>query len=297
MIKTKELINTLGHLLNLSDNSYGGLRVSTFRTYLREFTDVLGLRKNKEWQKLCFQWNDNAAQEYLQLSPKELLAYNGMSIKDWKEEDISHKDILTALKTEFHPLTASTISTNKKLRKHLTNKDILNQANNQRKHAYLYNSTGYRLLNLDWLKLLNKNDHSIGDILKLKSFKDWHDTFLFPYYFLDRKDMSDIHKAATKLHALNLPKDVDAYLIELTNWICRYVISNPTVDWGKKSSVKLSVDPDENDQFETYLKMKGVDIPKWNNSMQYEEHYHRSLLALDECLMAKYSNNLRKETI
>ena len=297
MIKTKELINTLGHLLNLSDNSYGGLRVSTFRTYLREFTDVLGLRKNKEWQKLCFQWNDNTAQEYLQLSPKELLAYNGMSIKDWKEEDISRKDVLKAIKAEFHPLTAAAIKTNKKLRKHLKNIDILAQANNQRIHVYLYNNTGYRLLNLDWLVLMNNEGRTLKDILELNTFKDWHDHFLFPYYFLDRREYKRWDGIATKLRRLNLPKDVSNYLTELTNYAARYQVSNPTIDYSRKTKVKLSVVEEENDQFETYLKMKGIEIPKWNNEYKFEEHYHRSLLALDECLRAKYSNNLRKETI
>ena len=86
MIKVKELTKLFGHLLDLADNKYGGLPVSRFRSYLREFTDTLGLQHNKEWQKLCFQWNGNQAQEYLQLNPKELVEYNGMSIKNWKEE-------------------------------------------------------------------------------------------------------------------------------------------------------------------------------------------------------------------
>lgn len=298
MIKVKELTDLLGHLLNLSDNKYGGLPVSTFRSYLREFTDTLGLQHNKEWQKLCFQWNGNQAQEYLQLNPKELVEYNGMSIKDWKEEDIKRKDVLKALTAKFHPLTASTIKSNKKLRKHLKNIDILAQANDKRIYVYLYNNTGYRLLNLDWLQLMDDNGRTLKDILELNTFKDWHDHFLFPYYYLDRRDMSDINKITAKLRTIQgLPDYVNKYLTELTNWICRYVISNPKIEYRPKTNVKLSVDPDENDQFETYLKMKGIEIPKWKNSMQLEEHYHKSLLALDECLMAKYNNNLEKETI
>ena len=297
MIKTKELTELFGHLLNLSNNKYGGLPVSTFRSYLREFTNTLGLQHNKDWQKLCFQWNDNAAQEYLQLNPKQLLKYNGMSIKDWKEEDITSKDVLKAIKAEFHPLTAAAIKSNKKLRKHLKNIDILAQANNQRITAYLYNNKKYRLLNLDWLLLMTDEGRTLKDILELKTFEDWHTWFMFPYYFLDRREYRRWDDIASKLHRLKLPKDVSNYLIELTNYAARYQISNPTIDYRPKNNVKLSVDLDENAQFETYLRIKGIEIPKWNNEMSMEEHYHRSLLTLDECLTAKYSNNNRKETL
>ena len=297
MIKAKELTELFGHLLNLADNKYGGLPVSTFRSYLREFTDTLGLQHNKEWQRLCFQWNDNAAQEYLQLNPKQLLKYNGMSIKDWKEEDITSKDVLKAIKAEFHPLTAATIKSNKKLRKHLKNIDILAQANDQRIHVYLYNNTGYRLLNLEWLLLMTDEGRTLKDILELLTFEDWHKWLMFPYYFLDRHEYKRWDGIAAKLRRLKLPKDVSNYLTELTNYVARYQISNPTIDYRPKNNVRLSVDENENAEFETYLKMKGIEIPKWTSEMRMEEHYHKSLLALDECLTAKYSNNNRKETI
>ena len=291
----KKVIDIVRDMFSRCNCGYG-MSVATMRSYLEPLTKALKCQNDKDWQQLCFDWNNNKAQEYLQLSPKELINFNGMAIKNWPEDKITRKDILTAIDAREHALTPATILSQKKLRKHLKNIDYVNLAKKNPMYIHDYNNQTYTLPNLLWLKCLDKNDHSLAKLKGLKSFEDWLQYIDIAYYLLDRTlDTSECVNILTKLGA---PSNVINYASELYEFKRRYEVVNPYLDWGKKIAVPLSSDPQESAEFETYLKMINAHYnDEWNSNLRYDQHYQDAIFGLRQCLIAKYNKQQKEITL
>ena len=291
-IDKEQLANLVRSMLQSCGSGYNGMSVATMKGYLPQLTELLNCSKNKHWRKVCFDLDNQNAQSYLHLTPKELIHYNGMSLKTWKEEDITRKDVLIALHSSWHQLTPNTIYTNKKIRKHLTDKDIIHLAFEYPYYVHNYRHTCYTLLNPFWLECLRK------PLPTLKTFNDWKDQLGIVYWFLPREDYKHFANKLELLKKLHAPEDVIQYASQLCSFALRYTAVNPDRDYCKKEAVSLSCDINENIEFEVYLKMKGIDWHKeWSRNLDHEQHYQDNLFALNECLIAKYSNNKRKEKV
>ena len=290
-----EFTNIIKHMCDACSTGYG-MPISVMRGQLKGLTEALHLQKNDEWRKLCFNWNAGDAKDYLQLTPKELIEYNGMSLRNWDAKDITRKDVLTAINSQQSHLTPRAVHDNKKIRDKLTNKDIVKIATERSYHADDYTNTIYTMPNLYWLSCIKKSDVSVTSLMKLKSFTDWVTKLGLVYYFLDRSDHKKFNFLRKVVKQLGAPKEVLEYMLDLDNFACRYSIANGyKQDWGKKTAVALSTNEDENAEFETYLKMKGIDLCKtWNSALHRDEHYQRNLFGLHECLMSKYNNNIKE---
>ena len=290
-----EFTNIIKHMCDACSTGYG-MPISVMRGQLKGLTEALNLQKNAEWRKLCFNWNAGDAKDYLQLTPKELIKFNGMSLRNWDAKDITRKDILTAINSQQSHLTPMAVHNNKKIRDKLTNKDIVKIATERLYHADDYTNTIYTMPNLYWLSCIKKSDVSVTSLMKLKSFTDWVTKLGLVYYFLDRSNHKKFDFLRKVVKQLGAPKKVLEYMLDLDNFACRYSIANGyKQDWGKKTAVALSTNEDENAEFETYLKMKGIDLCKtWNSALHRDEHYQRNLFGLHECLIAKYNNNTKE---
>jgi len=283
------------NMIKSCGSGYDGMSVATMKGYLPQLTELLGCAKDKHWRKVCFDMDNAHAQSYLKLSPKELIQYNGMSLKDWKEEDITRKDVLVALDSAWHKLTPMAVCKTKKIRKHLTNKDILTIAFEQPYYVHDYRHTCHTLINPLWLECLDTKDHPLSN---LKSFKDWRDYLGIVFWFVERGEYRDYKRCLDLLKKLNAPYVVIQYALDLSNFAQRYNLVNPERDYTKKMAVALSACQEENDEFEVYLKMKGINWHKeWNNHLAHEQHYEDNLFALNECLIAKYDKQEKELTI
>lgn len=266
-----------------------GMSPATFKGTLVKFTDIMHLKKNKRWQELCFDIDGNAAQEYLQLSPKELLKHNGMSLLKWNTEDISRRDVLKAINAKHHNLTPSAICSNKGIRSKLRNKDIVELAKTNSYGVLTKDYMHRNLPNLFWLRCINKEDTAFNRITGLKKPIDWINYIGLVHYFADRTEHKNFNMFLDILHKLNAPKQVMEYAATLNSYVTRYCLANGKLpSWGKKTNVAFTSDDDLNAEFETYLKMKGYKYHKdWNSDMGHDEHYKENLYALHECLIAK----------
>ncbi|MCR4715901.1 MAG: hypothetical protein K5656_01850 [Lachnospiraceae bacterium] len=275
-----------------------GMSVATMRGYLEPLTKALKLNKDKNWQTLCFDWNDNAAQEYLKLKPVDLLRYNGMSLVNWDEKDINKRVIDMAINARKHELTPTAIYNTRKIRSKLSNAYFVQLAENNHLHWHDTKNNLYELVNHYWLKCMNKKDKSLAEIKHLKSFNDWVNYLDCVHFFIERTEYKRFDHYIDIVKSLNPPKDVISYITELRNFALRYQTVNHEIGYGKKVAVPLVLDKAENEEFETYLKIKGIDWHKeYKTEFRMDQHYEDNLLGLNECLLAKYNNNLRKETI
>lgn len=290
----KQFTNIIRNILEESNHGYG-LSLASARHFIPLLTEALELHKNKHWQKLCFDYNTNA-QDYIKLNQQDLLQYNGMSLCNWDEDKINKKYIFTAINASKHPLTPGAVSRCKKIRKLLNNKDILKLAKEQGYATSDYNYTHYNVPNPFWLKCLDKKNIDMSKLAGLKTLEDWVTYFGLPFFLLDRTGYKRFEQECHTILQLNPPKELQLYLNEIFAFAVRYNTANPQVNWGKKETVLLSLNLDEQYQFETYLKMKGYNyIKDWNSSLRYDEHYQNNLFALHECLIAKYIK--RKEQV
>lgn len=283
-------------MLNDCGTGYNGMPIATMKSYLPKLTAIFNCNKNKEWRKVCFDMDNQNAQKYLKLKPKELIAYNGMSLKDWDEEDITRKDVLVALDSAWHKLTPMTVRKNKKIRKHLTNKDIIKLAMSQLYYVHDFQHKCKELINPLWLECLDPGkDHPFKH---LKSIKEWRDYLGIVHWFVERNEYKDYTKRIDLLKKLQAPSIVIQYALDLSNFTARYKLANPETDYTKKTTVALSTDDNENAEFEVYLKMKGVEWHKhWSNWLAHEQHYQECLFALNECLIAKYDKQEKENII
>lgn len=282
-------IYTIADIYRSCQTGYG-MSPATFKSTLVKFTDIMHLKKNKRWQELCFDIDGNAAQEYLQLSPKELLKHNGMSLLRWNTEDISRRDVLKAIDANHHNLTPSAICSNKGIRSKLRNKDIVELATTKDSYSVLDKDYMHRNLpNLFWLRCINKEDTAFNRITGLKKPIDWINYIGLVHYFADRTNHKNFNMFLDTLCKLNAPKQVMEYAATLNSYATRYCLANGKLpNWSKKTNVAFTSDNDLNAEFETYLKMKGYKYRKdWNSEMGNEEHYKENLYALHECLIAK----------
>lgn len=282
-------IYTIADIYRSCQTGYG-MSPATFKSTLVKFTDIMHLKKNKRWQELCFDIDGNAAQEYLQLSPKELLKHNGMSLLKWNTEDISRRDVLKAIDANHHNLTPSAIYSNKGIRSKLRNKDIVMLATTKDSYSVLDKDYMHRNLpNLFWLRCINKEDTAFNRITGLKKPIDWINYTGLVHYFADRTNHKNFNMFLDTLCKLNAPKQVMEYAATLNSYATRYCLANGKLpNWSKKTNVAFTSDNDLNAEFETYLKMKGYKYRKdWNSDMGHDEHYKENLYALHECLIAK----------
>lgn len=281
-------------MLSCCGSGYNGMSIATMKSFLPRITELLDCGKNTKWRKVCFDMDNQNAQSYLNLPPKELLKYNGMSLKDWKEEDITRKDVLVALDSAWHKLTPTAVRMNKKIRKHLTNKDILNLASEQLYYVHDYHHKCYDLPNPYWLECLNPKDK----MPFLPNFKSWIDYLNIVYWFVPREEYKHFADKLSLLKKLKAPETVVNYASQLCSFALRYTAENPERDYSKKKYVLLSADINENEEFEVYLKMKGINWHKeWSNRLEHEQHYQDNLFALNECLIAKYDKQEKENTI
>ena len=290
----KELADIFRDMFTACGSGYNGMSPATLKGFLPQITDLLKCNKDKHWRKLCFDIDNQKAQYYLELTPKELIHYNGMSLKDWKEEDITRKDVLVALDSNWHKLTPSAVKSNKKISKHLTNNDILRIAKKQLYYIHDYKHNRYDLINPYWLECLKLNNKSFLD----NNLATWIKYLGIVYWFIPREEYKQFADKLTLLKKLKAPDVVIQYASQLCSFALRYQGINPDRDYTKKEYVPLSADVNENAEFEVYLKMKGTQWNKeWTRRLDFEQHYQNNLFALNECLIAKYSNNKRKEQI
>lgn len=291
----QQLIELIKSLYSQCCSGYG-MSPATFKSYFRDFTDIAKLKYEKKWRDLCFSVAGNEAQEYLQLHDRNLLIYNGMSIKRWHPESITKEDVIKAIRASYHPLTPSTIQHNKKLRCKLTNADIVKFA---AEFPYnVHDDDGYyKLPNIYWLQLLNKKDTSLAKLAKLNTPLKWIKYLGIAQYFLDRPGIHIVAESLTKLlKDQNAPQEVLDYAKKIRDYQSRYTNANPKIGWETKKAVMLSEDSNEDAEFETYLKMKGHRWHKeWNCNLKHEQHYREGLMALSECLITKYI--LKENTI
>ena len=276
--------------IHISCQSGYGMSPATFKATLGKFTEIMHLKKNKHWQELCFDIDGNRAQEYLQLSPKELLKYNGMSLCKWNAEDISRKDVLKAINANHHSLTPTAVCSNKGIQSKLRNKDIVMLATTKNSYSVIDRDyIHHNLPNLFWLRCINKEDTAFNRITGLRKSIDWINYIGLIYYFAERINHKNFNMFLDTLHKLNAPKKVMEYAAMLNSYAVRYSLANgklPT--WNRKTNVAFTSDDDLNAEFETYLKMKGYKYHKdWNADMGKDEHYKENLYALHECLIAK----------
>jgi len=277
--QVKELIEVIKSMAINATTGYG-MSFASFKSYLEPLTRILNLKNNKEWQALCFQFEDKHAQEYLNLSKEDLLEYNGMSIKNWDTKDLTRKYILKAIDAKFHSLSTSAIQKIARLKNKLIDKDFIKLAIKNPMVCQDYKYSAYTLPNVGYLLCIKKPTKVLSK--QLKTFNDWINYFTPVYFFMDIHNYrADEYFKSFKI--LNAPKAVFDYLNTLYDWYKRFMANN--------TETPLSLDETENETFNTYLKMKGIQLHKPLETTP-RQYIYEHLLALHECLIAKYNSTL-----
>ena len=235
---------------------------------LQLVTKGLNLQNNKTWKNFIFNVDPYYCKDYMKLTQKELLKADGRTLIDWNEEDITPKDIITAIKAKI-PLTRSMIQKCKKIKNKFTNDLIIKlELDKDSVHG-------------DWYKLFDKNGKSFMEICPKHDVLNYMNLF----YVFRYPNVSE-HYVNNIISCYKLPVNIKTVLLNVYKKI-------KEVDYyryhNKEITNLFSGTHEEDEAIEGYLNIKFGNFRKYVNTTNHYVLMNKLPIALLEAYFNYYN--------